>query len=350
MANNTQHIIIIGGGPAGLEAASSLGTAGYKVTVFEKEEQTGGKLRLWYKLFPGFRLSGEVKSYLANGFKMNPPEIITNAEVVSVMPENNHHKVILTDGQSFKADVVLIASGFQVFNAEKKEEYGYKIYDNVITSVDLEELLKSGNPIKTLAGKTPEKIAFIHCVGSRDKKVGNIHCSRVCCITGVKQAIEMKHNLPEAEIFNFYMDMRMFGQNYEELYLEAQQKWGITFIRGRVSEIAENIDGTLQLKAEDTLSERPMKMNFDLVVLLVGMVPTSRSEAIGRSAGLAFTSGNFLATLDTHICQNETNTPGIFVTGTCKEPLSIAETLTDARAATVRIMSWLRENELKLNN
>ena len=343
MTINTQHIIIIGGGPAGLEAASSLGSVGYKVTVLEKEEQTGGKLRLWYKLFPSFRQSGEVQNYLANGFKMNPPEIITNAEVVSVIPEIGYHKVILSDGQSFQADVVLIATGFQVFNAEKKEEYGYQIYDNVITSVDLEEQLKSGNPVKTVSGDTPHRIAFIHCVGSRDKKVGNIYCSRVCCITGVKQAIEMKQHLPEAEIFNFYMDMRMFGQNFEEQYLEAQQKWDITFIRGRVSEIAENIDGSLQLKAEDTLSGRPIKMNFDLVVLLVGMVPVPQTEAIGKSAGLAFTSGNFLASTDTHFSQNETNTPGIFITGTCREPLSIAETLTDARAATIRIISWLRE-------
>jgi len=344
MTINPQHIIIIGGGPAGLEAASCLGAAGYKVTLFEKEEQTGGKLRLWYKLFPGFRASGEVQNYLANGFKMNPPEIITNAEVVSVIPENGHHNVTLTDGQSFKANVVLVATGFDVFEAEKKEEYGYKIYDNVITSVDLETQLKSGIPVKTEAGVPPHRIAFIHCVGSRDKKAGNIYCSRVCCINGVKQAIEIKKELPEAEIFNFYMDMRMFGQNFEELYLEAQQKWGITFIRGRVSEIAENIDGSLQLKAEDTLSGRPMKMNFDLVVLLVGMVPAHQTASIGKSAGLAFTSGNFLASTDTHLSQNETVTPGIFITGTCREPLSVAETLTDARAATVRIISWLREN------
>ena len=350
MNNITQHIIIIGGGPAGLEAASSLGAAGYKVTVLEKEKQTGGKLRLWYKLFPDFRPSVEVQDYLANGQKMNPPEIITKAEVISVTPEIDHQKVILADGQIFTADVVLIATGFQVFNAEKKEEYGYKIYDNVITSVDLEQQLKSGHPVKTVAGATPHRIAFIHCVGSRDKKVGNTYCSRVCCVTGVKQAIEMKEHLPEAEIYNFYMDMRMFGQNFEELYIEAQQKWGITFIRGRVSEIAENIDGSLQLKAEDTLSGRPMKMNFDLVVLLVGMVPATGTEAIGKSAGLAFTPGNFLATNNAHFCQNETQTPGIFVTGTCREPLSVAETLTDARAATIRIISWLREKGLTSNN
>ena len=108
MTNTTQHIIIIGGGPAGLEAASSLGAAGYIVTVFEKEEQTGGKLRTWYKLFPDFRPSIQVQEYLANGQKMNPPEILTNAEVVSITPEIGHHKVVLTDGQIFKADSINI--------------------------------------------------------------------------------------------------------------------------------------------------------------------------------------------------------------------------------------------------
>ena len=347
MSENKQHIVIIGGGPAGLEAASKLGSAGYSVTLFEKEEQTGGKLRTWYKLYPGFRLAEEVQDFLASEIRINVPVIFSNAEVVNVIPDTHYHTVVLADGRTFIADAVLIATGFDLFKAEKKEEYGYGIYDNVITSADLEMKLRLGQSITTTNGQIPTRIGFIHCVGSRDKKVGNIYCSRLCCITGVKQAIEMKQHLPKSEIFNFYMDMRMFGQNFEELYIEAQQKWGITFIRGRVSEIAENIDGSLQLKAEDTLSGRPIKMNFDLVVLLVGMVPANSTEAIGKSANLTFTSGNFLASLDAQIRPNETITPGIFVTGTCKEPLSVGETLSDARSAAVRIISWLREkNEI----
>ena len=174
-----------------------------------------------------------------------------------------------------------------------------------------------------------------------------MYCSRVCCATGVKQAIEIKQLLPEAKVFNFYMDLRMYGQSFEELYIEAQQKWGVNFIRGRVSEIAENFDGSLQLKAEDTLVGRPIKMNFDLVVLLVGMVPCKGTESLGKSAALKFTSGNFLASSDTHTCSNETSVPGIFITGTCREPLSIQETLTDARAASVKVISFL---ENKGNN
>jgi len=340
-----KNIVVIGGGPAGLETAASLCASGHKVTLLEKESQTGGKLQYWHNLFPNFRPSDEVKDYLHNGLKMNNIKVISNAEAMNITTEKTLHKVYLRDGQLFEADAVVIATGFQVFDAERKEEYGYKIYDNVITSFDLEKMLSNNHEVKTVAGKTPSRIAFIHCVGSRDKKAGNTYCSRVCCVTGVKQAIEMKQLLPEVKVFNFYMDLRMYGQNFEELYLEAQQKWGVTFIRGRVSEIADNIDGSLQLKAEDTLSGRPIKMNFDLVVLLVGMVPCQGTEALAKSAGLNLTQGNFFASTDPHFHSQETNIPGIFVTGTCKEPLSMQETITDARATATMVLSWLEQKK-----
>ena len=326
-----------------METAACLGASGHKVTLLEKESQTGGKLKNWYKLFPNFRLSVEVNDHLDLGLETKNNTIISNAEALEISSDNNHHKVFLRDGQLFEADAVVIATGFQVFEAERKEEYGYKIYDNVITSSDLEKMLRSTHVVKTVSGKTPSKIAFIHCVGSRDKKSGNTYCSRVCCVNGVKQAIEIKQLIPDSKVFNFYMDLRMFGQNYEELYIEAQQKWGVTFIRGRVSEIAENLDGSLQLKAEDTLSGRPIKMNFDLVVLLIGMTPCKGTETLAKSANLNFTQSNFLASSDPHTHSQQTNVPGIFVTGTCKEPLSIQETLTDARATATVVLSWLEQ-------
>ncbi len=123
----------------------------------------------------------------------------------------------------------------------------------------------------------PQRIGFIHCVGSRDEKVGNLHCSKVCCVTAVKQAIEVKEMLPHAEIFLFYMDLRMFGRHFEELYKEAQQKYGIQFIRARLSEAFENPDGSLQIRIEDTLLAKPMKMTLDLLVLMVGIQPDKKT-------------------------------------------------------------------------
>ena len=100
------------------------------------------------------------------------------------------------------------------------------------------------------------------------KKSETPNCSKVCCATGVKQALELKERLPDTEIYCFYMDLRMYERYFEDLYLEAQQKWGVNFIRGRLSEACENPDGTILVKVEDTLAGKPLKMSLDLMVLL----------------------------------------------------------------------------------
>ena len=174
------------------------------------------------------------------------------------------------NGDDIKADAILLATGFDLFKSERKEEYGYGIYDNVITSADLEKMFRSGE-IKLKSGRKPEKIGIVHCVGSRDEKVGNLYCSKLCCVTAVKQAIELKENLTDCKVFCFYMDMRMGGALYEELYREAQEKYGIGFIRGKVSEVGVNINKKLVVKVEDTLVGRPLKMELDMLVLMAGM-------------------------------------------------------------------------------
>ncbi len=127
---------------------------------------------------------------------------------------------------------------------------------------------------------SPRRIALLHCVGSRDEKVCQRHCSKVCCITGVKQAIELKKMFPEADVFNFYMDIRMFGAGYEELYREAQQSYNIHFVRGRISEASPMINGRIQIKAEDTLTGRPLRMSIDMLVLLAGMRANDDNAAL----------------------------------------------------------------------
>jgi heterodisulfide reductase subunit A len=229
-----------------------------------------------------------------------------------------------------------------LFKAQKKEEYGYGIYDNVITSGDLEEIFRKGNPIKTTKDVVPKRIGIIHCVGSRDEKVGNEYCSKVCCITGVKQAIELKEALPETEIFCFYMDLRMFGKHFEELYREAQEKWGIRFVRGRLSETCENMDGSLLIKVEDTLAGKPMKMNVDLLVLLAGMVPSKGTEETAHLLNVNIGSDGFISSEDEHLFANSTNIKGVFTTGAATGPKCVSETLSNARSAALKIAEYLK--------
>lgn len=133
-------------------------------------------------------------------------EVMTSAEAVSITPGS----VTLADGRILECGSVVVCSGFTLFDARLKEEYGYGVYDNVFTSADIERMLNEGN-VTTSSGRRPRRIALLHCVGSRDEKVCQAHCSRVCCITGVKQAMELKRLFPDADVFNFYMDIRMLG-------------------------------------------------------------------------------------------------------------------------------------------
>ena len=182
-------------------------------------------------------------------------------------------------------------------------------------------------------GSRPRRIAFLHCVGSRDEKVCQQHCSKVCCITGVKQAMEMKQLFPEADVFNFYMDIRMFGPGYEEMYREAQQRYNIHFLRGRISEASPTIDGRVQIKAEDTLTGRPLRMSVDMLVLIVGMRANDDNEAFAAGAGLNRAPSGFLAPRDMFLGNVKSNVDGIFYAGTITAPKNIGESLNEGIAA-----------------
>jgi heterodisulfide reductase subunit A len=339
-----KSIVTIGGGIAGIEASGILAELGYAVSVIEKEPEFGGKLRFWDQLFPNMRKAGEIEEYLAKKSKTPGITLFPNTSITSFETMKNGFALKSNHGVSYNAHAVIVATGFDVFKAERKEEYGYKIYDNVITSADLEKKMKAGQAITTMAGNTPKRIAFIHCVGSRDAKVGNTYCSKVCCVTGVKQAIELNMILPQTQIFNFYMDLRMHGLEHEEIYKTAQEKHNIQFIRGRLSEVSENIDHSLLIKAEDTLSGRPLKMNVDMVVLLVGMEPGEGTKAIGKSCNLEFSQYGFLKIPDVHLAGNLTSRKGIFVAGTCSCPMSVKDTIEHARSAAFEVHRYLIEN------
>ncbi|MGB8489702.1 MAG: CoB--CoM heterodisulfide reductase iron-sulfur subunit A family protein, partial [Bacteroidales bacterium] len=183
---------------------------------------------------------------------------------------------------------------------------------------------------------------IIHCVGSRDEKAGNLYCSKLCCITAVKQAMEFKDSLKDARIFCFYMDMRMGGAMYEEIYRDAQENYSINFIRGKVSEVSENINNKLVVKVEDTLLGRPLKMELDMLVLMAGMEMAEGGKKLAESAGLKTGQNRFFAPADNHFGNNLSNVRGIFYAGTCTAPMNITETISHSRSAVLEIIEFLK--------
>lgn len=335
-----KKVLIIGGGPAGIEAAYSLALQGVKVVLIEKDANLCGNIQNWDKLFPDFKDASEIRGQLTQKLGHPNIEIITNTEIKKLYPEGNLWLAKNDNERIFEADAVLLATGFEVFDAKRKEELGYGIYDNVITSVDFEKMYKS-RKILTAEGRVPQRIAFLNCVGSRDEKVGNHYCSRVCCINAVKQAIEFKQLVPDSKAYCFYMDMRMAGQFYEELYRKSQEEYGVTYIRGRISEAAATMDNRIQIKAEDTLSALPMKMTVDLLVLMVGIESSAGTTLLSEQNTVLGLYG-FAKPLGLYSEDNMTAKSGLFLAGTCKRPLTLPETLADARSAATDIIKYLK--------
>lgn len=338
----SKHIVVIGGGVAGLEAAGRLSKAGFEVSLLEKENNTGGHLNDWYKLFPDRRNSSEVKEYLDGLTLNNGIKLLTNTTIEKFNRNRSRFSIITDKGSELIADAVIVATGFDLFKSARKEEYGYGIYDNVITSADLEKMFRLGE-ISLVSGNVPKSIGIVHCVGSRDEKAGNLYCSKLCCVTAVKQAIEIREHLPESKVFCFYMDMRMGGAYYEELYREAQEKWDVNFIRGKVSEAGETIDNKLVIKVEDTLAGRPLKMELDMLVLMAGMEMSEGGKKIGGIADLHTGENRFFSAADHHYGSNISNIEGVFYAGTCTAPMNITETISHARAAVSEVMDYLKD-------
>ncbi|MCU0361747.1 MAG: FAD-dependent oxidoreductase [Bacteroidales bacterium] len=339
-------VIVIGAGSAGMEVSGVLARSGVSVTLIEKTANTGGHVKNWHHLFPDHRDGADVVSYMGVRAGHKLVNILTGTEIRELSRKGGKFHATTEGGSELTGDAVVVATGFDLFDCSRKEEYGYGIYDNVHTSAELEEMFRAGR-LTTASGKEPEKIGFVHCVGSRDEKVGNLYCSKLCCVTAVKQAIEVRKKLPRSKVFCFYMDMRMGGASYEELYREAQEEWGISFIRGKVSEAGEMIDHRIQVKVEDTLVGRPLKLELDMLFLMAGMEMSEAGARISRIAGLKTGENRFLLASDNHYGSNRGNVEGIFYAGSCTAPMNITETISHARAAATEVIDYLNGINLK---
>ena len=333
----SQNVVVIGGGPAGIEASRRLRDLGYTPILIEREPVLGGHLARWDRLFPdGVEARTFLDSVLSD---LDGIKYFTDTEISSINRLKDTWVVKLSNGLSAQVKAILLTTGFDLFRAEKKEEYGYGIYERVVTNADLEAWFKSGAAPQF---DDVDVIGFVHCVGSRDEKAGNRQCSKVCCVTAVKQACEIKERFPDATVYCFYMDLRMFGRKYEDLYLKAQKEYGIRFVRGRVSEVSEDLDGHLFVKAEDTLFGKPMKIKMDLLVLMSGMRPAAGTQELARMVNILPGEDGFFLPSSIVGSPCTTSREGIFLAGAATGPKTIPETIAEAGSAALAIDRYLK--------
>ncbi|MFQ5519778.1 MAG: FAD-dependent oxidoreductase [Candidatus Methylomirabilia bacterium] len=332
------QVVVIGGGVAGLAGATSITRMGYDVTLIEREATVGGQVARWARVFPTGRRAEEIIDSLREG--LDGVQALTESRVSGFAGDPGRFRLEV-NGTQLEAAAILVAVGYQPFDPSVKEEYGYGVYPDVVSSVELEAMLKADRLRVPSTGAVPETVAINHCVGSRDEKVGNLYCSRVCCTYGIHQAVEIRERHPGTSVFCFYMDIRTYGRGFEELYRGAQKEFGVEFIRGRIADVQEE-GHRLLIRAEDTLSSSPLRMHVDLLSLSVGMVPAQGAGKLGELLGLEFGEDGFFKVRDPHLHPNESTVPGIFLAGAASGPKGITESITDGRAAAAAIGGFLR--------
>jgi heterodisulfide reductase subunit A len=245
---------------------------------------------------------------------------------------------------------IILATGFDPFDPKRKPEFGYGVYPDVLHGLELERLCSASGPTKgeiLIQGKKPKEVVFVHCVGSRDKTVGNEYCSRVCCMYTAKQAHLLRDKIPDARITVLYMDVRAFGKGFEEFY-ERVQKERIIYRRGNPSEVYRK-NGKLVVRAEDTLLGEPFDLEADLVVLAGGLEPRKEEEFLKEMLGLEKSSDRFYAELP-GLDPIVSKTEGVFFAGCCQGPKDIPDTVAQASGAAALACTILAKGRKKIRS
>ena len=245
---------------------------------------------------------------------------------------------------------VVVSTGYKLFAADLKPEYGYGRYANVITGMQMDRLLAPTRPFNTVLrpgdGKVPERIAYVSCTGSRDKTSGNPLCSKVCCMYSVKQNQLIMGALPLADVTMHYMDIRAAGKRYNEFYEQAKDM-GAVYIKGRVAKITEKDNGDLIVRYEDIENGgHIVDAEYDLVVLAVGIQPNRDVERLFTGERLGLDEYFYVAEPDDDLEPGRTDIPGVFVAGTAAGVKDIVDSILHAGAAVAQVAAHLEQSKV----
>jgi len=242
-----------------------------------------------------------------------------------------------------KVGAIIMATGYELYDAKKLENYAYGVYKDVITMLDLERLTSASGPtggyIKRADGSNVRKMAIVLCAGSRDKN--HIpYCSRICCMYALKQAFVLKKMLG-IDVHIYYTDIRATGKGYEELYWRDEEA-GVVFVRGKVAEVWKNKNGKLVVLAEDTLMGNVAEEEFDLVALATAMVPPAGLKELAEKMRLSLGEDGFVQEKHPKLDPVDSLITGVFACGCALSPKDVRDTVSDALGAAAKASLFLK--------
>ncbi len=361
--NMSPNVLVIGGGIAGMTAALELADAGNPVFLVEKNDHLGGNLaRIDLTapyLYSARDLLTERITRIRNHKKIN---VYLNSKLSHLTGFIGNFKATLQkhngSEENFlsKTEVeignVIVCTGFKEFDASRIVHYGYGKLPNVITSFELEKMIKAGR-ILTREGKIPKYIAIIHCVGSRSQEF-HTYCSRVCCMTALKYAHEIKSANPECYVSDIYIDMHAFGKGHEDFYRRSSEAKTLFLMYEKgdrpVIHKAGPKDGCeMLIEVNEKLSGELIEIPADLVVLMVGMEAREDSNEIARIVNISQDKDGWFIESHPKLEPVATTTDGIFIAGTCVAPKDIPDSVAQARAAAARVLARISKGKIEVD-
>ncbi len=247
------------------------------------------------------------------------------------------------------AGTIVLATGFKDFDPNLEPRYGSGNLENVITSMEMERLINTGGPtngaVRLKDGRIPDRIAIIHCVGSRDMQ-HHEYCSRVCCMYSLKLAQLIRHYVG-ADVVEFYRDMRTFGKDYEAFY-ERVRNDGVEFIRYDENISVSQHNGSLQVSTQDVYTGQQIDYPVDMVVLSTGMEPQSDHLGVAKIFGISLSPDGFFLERHPKLAPVETATDGVFLAGACQGPKDIPDSVAQGGAAAAAALSLMDAGVVEL--
>jgi heterodisulfide reductase subunit A len=355
------NVLVIGGGIAGMTAALELADAGNTVHLVEKNDHLGGNLARVDLTAPHLYSARDLLTERITRIRdNNNVQVHLESKLTDLKGYIGNFKATIEsiDGKaSGKTDEVeignvIVCTGFKEFDASRIVHYGYGKLPNVITSFDLEKMIRAGR-IETKEGKVPKYVAIIHCVGSRSQEF-HTYCSRVCCMTALKYAHEIKSANPDCYVSDIYIDMHAFGKGHEDFYKRSSEAKTLFLMYEKddkpVIHKASPKDGfEMLIEVNEKLSGEPIEIPADLVILMVGMEAREDSHELARLVNISQDHEGWFIESHPKLEPVATTTDGIFIAGTCVSPKDIPDTVAQARAAAARILARIAKGKIEVD-
>jgi heterodisulfide reductase subunit A len=382
----TKRALVIGGGIAGMQAALDIASAGFPVVLVEREDHLGGRMTQLSGTYLNFQAApGLVQRKVERVLEHPNIEVITGSEVIAVEGYVGNFVVACEakpqigkplppcgggqrggagdeagqseDGtsadpsagsgiqQSAEVGAIVVTTGWDPYPLERLPEYGGGELVDVVDGLAFERMLRDGTLRRPSNGRVPREVVFVQCAGSRDPERGVAYCSKVCCMVVAKQAMMFKEQVPNGQAYVFYIDIRSAGKGYDEYVQEAMEEQDILYLRGKVSKVFRDRDRVM-VWGVDTLSNQPVAVAADLVVLATPMLPSRQAFEVSQKLRVSVDEYGFLREAHPKLRPVESLTAGIFLAGAAQGPKDIPETVSQASGAAAKVLQLFSQDEM----